>query len=540
MDTVPHPCVDIHTTATPQPSIPPWFAETVLIASYLRGQGLLGTFTAQIHLVRGRFGRYEALDFLAVLFGYAISGEQTLQTFFDRLHPFAEPFMARFERETLPHRSTLSRFLAAVDSSCLDALRTTFATSSFVWGWTRETIGGLWDRAGQRYLVFAIDATREAARQRKLPTSAELPRAQRRLDALCGPGYLGHRRGEVVRTRTTVLQMHTRQWLGSFGGRGNGDYRGELHVALQAVNTYLTAWEFPSGCGIVRVDGQYGDSAVIADIIASGMQIVVRKRGYRWLHHPLVQAALAHDPVARITTRESQVTSAVFDVPQMLWEDGTTLVRLLLTRRPWKRGEPIAVGKVLGEWVYEQFVTTLPPDRLLATDVLDLYQGRGAFEGTLADEDREGDPDRWCSLTAGRQAAKSSGRSSGKGSGISAWPSPRDALSPACARWSGLPHSHRRVLRRSWRSRFLVKSQCMDRWSGRACAQGDWALRPLHCKARGRCAAHKGLSCGCRRFGKRRRLRNDWCTWPALRPVPPVPNAPPAWGGPRAAHAADG
>src|SRR5262249_14821412 len=30
---------------------------------------------------------------------------------------------------------------------------------------------------------------------------------------------------------------------------------------------------------------------------------------------------------------------------------------------------------------------------------LDLSQGRGAFEGTLADEDREGDPDRWCSLT---------------------------------------------------------------------------------------------------------------------------------------------
>jgi hypothetical protein len=26
----------------------------------------------------------------------------------DRLHPFAKPFMALFERETLPHRSTLS------------------------------------------------------------------------------------------------------------------------------------------------------------------------------------------------------------------------------------------------------------------------------------------------------------------------------------------------------------------------------------------------------------------------------------------------
>jgi hypothetical protein len=49
--------------------------------------------------------------------------------------------------------------------------------------------------------------------------------------------------------------------------------------------------------------------------------------------------------------------------------------------------------------VYEKFVTTLPAEGFLATDILDLYQGRGAFEGTLADEDREGDPDRWCSLT---------------------------------------------------------------------------------------------------------------------------------------------
>jgi hypothetical protein len=34
MGAVPHPCVDIHTTREPQPSIPPWFAEIVLIAGY--------------------------------------------------------------------------------------------------------------------------------------------------------------------------------------------------------------------------------------------------------------------------------------------------------------------------------------------------------------------------------------------------------------------------------------------------------------------------------------------------------------------------
>lgn len=50
--------------------------------------------------------------------------------------------------------------------------------------------------------------------------------------------------------------------------------------------------------------------------------------------------------------------------------------------------------------MYEVFITSLPPDGFHAADVLDLYHGRGAFEGTLADEDWEGDPDRWCSYAA--------------------------------------------------------------------------------------------------------------------------------------------
>jgi hypothetical protein len=38
------------------------------------------------------------------------------------------------------------------------------------------------------------------------------------------------------------------------------------------------------------------------------------------------------------------------------------------------------VGKRVGEWVYELFMTTLDTDRFLVEDVLDLSNGRGAFE----------------------------------------------------------------------------------------------------------------------------------------------------------------
>ncbi|MGO8950188.1 MAG: hypothetical protein ACLQUY_21530 [Ktedonobacterales bacterium] len=101
MATVPHPCVDIHATSAPQPSIPPWFAEIVLIAGYLRGHGVLDALSAQVCFVRKRFGQYEVLDFVVLLFGYAISGERTLQAFFDRLQPFALSFMALFFRRRI-------------------------------------------------------------------------------------------------------------------------------------------------------------------------------------------------------------------------------------------------------------------------------------------------------------------------------------------------------------------------------------------------------------------------------------------------------
>ncbi len=33
--------------------------------------------------------------------------------------------------------------------------------------------------------------------------------------------------------------MHTRQWIGTYAGRGNGDYRSELTLALRSITTYL-------------------------------------------------------------------------------------------------------------------------------------------------------------------------------------------------------------------------------------------------------------------------------------------------------------
>src|ERR1700757_2029332 len=118
--------VNIQTTSESNPSTPSWFGEVVVISSSLRNHGMLSKINEQVRFERKRFGRYEVIDFLAVLFGYAISGERTLEEFYERLAPWAEPFMALFGRQSLPARSTLSRFLSALTPAPVEALRSLF------------------------------------------------------------------------------------------------------------------------------------------------------------------------------------------------------------------------------------------------------------------------------------------------------------------------------------------------------------------------------------------------------------------------------
>src|SRR5437868_12890070 len=168
--------VIIQTSSESVPSTPSWFGEVVLMAAHLRKHGVLSKINEQVRFARKRFGHYEVIDFLAVLFGYAISGERTLEEFYQRLQPFAVPFMALFERDRLPSRSALSRFLAALTEAPVEALRTLFLDDLLARPLTPDKqTGGLVDRAGNTWIVFDSDGTREAARQRALPLTDELP-----------------------------------------------------------------------------------------------------------------------------------------------------------------------------------------------------------------------------------------------------------------------------------------------------------------------------------------------------------------------------
>src|SRR6266851_3640775 len=240
MNSIIDSAVIIQTFSHSVPSTPSWFGEVVLIIEHLRKQGVLTKLCERMRFTRRRFGHYEVIDFLAVLFGYAISGERTLEGFYERLLPLAHPFMALFDRERLPSRSALSRFLASLTWEATEALRTLFLADLLARPLDKEHhTGTLVDRAGNEHVVFDIDGTRQAARQRALPEAEELPSPQRRLSKVCAPGYTGRKRGEVVRTRTVISQAHSYQWLGSFGNSGNGHSREELRRALTAIRGYL-------------------------------------------------------------------------------------------------------------------------------------------------------------------------------------------------------------------------------------------------------------------------------------------------------------
>ena len=371
--------------------------EVAVFAQVLGHAGILKAIKEQVHFTRARFGTYELIDFVVVLIGYTVSSEPTLKAFYERLAPFAEPFMALFGRNQLPHRSTLSRFLAALDQSTVEALRACFqedvlARTPFA------SPSGLFDRMGKQWTVVDVDGTRQVARLRALPQMESLPAPHRRFDQVCAPGYQGRKRGEVVRTRTVMLQAHTHQFLGTFGGPGNGDYRGELRQAIGAIKNYATKLGLSTASVLLRLDGLYGDAAPLIDVLTAGLGVIARSRAYHLLDLEMVRQTLARASDHVCTHPESGMIRTLYDCASVPLTPTGPEVRLVIATHA-VTPSPADVGVERDGIVYELFVSMLPFPSCTASDVLNLYLHRGLFETVLADEDVEQNADRWYSHT---------------------------------------------------------------------------------------------------------------------------------------------
>jgi hypothetical protein len=60
--------VSIQTSSESVPCPPPWFGEVVLMIAHLQKRGVLAKISERVQFKRRRFGRYEMIDFLAILF----------------------------------------------------------------------------------------------------------------------------------------------------------------------------------------------------------------------------------------------------------------------------------------------------------------------------------------------------------------------------------------------------------------------------------------------------------------------------------------
>lgn len=167
-------------------------------------------------------------------------------------------------------------------------------------------------------------------------------------------------------------------------------------LAGQAIRAYVKALSVPLCQAVVRLDGQYGNGAIVADL--AGLTYVMRGKDYHLLDLPHVQARLTEPPDAQTTHPETGTQRALFDLADL----GVTATgehsRVIVATHP-ASSTPAPVGVTREGVVYELFFTALPPVAFTAADVVDLYLGRGAFETVLSDEDQEQDPDRWCSHT---------------------------------------------------------------------------------------------------------------------------------------------
>jgi hypothetical protein len=194
--------------------------------------------------------------------------------------------------------------------------------------------------------------------------------------------------------------MHTHQWIASFGNPGNGQYREELRRAKAAIQTYITAHSFPAERTLLRLDGQYGSGAIVSEV--ADFAYVTRGKDYGLLDHAAIQARLHLPADQHHLSSESGICRALYDCPDQRLSENGPLVRVIVATHPapTKKKKKRQVGIIRDGIVYELFWTNLPQNAFTASDVVSLYLHRGAFETALEDEDKELDPDRWCSHSA--------------------------------------------------------------------------------------------------------------------------------------------
>lgn len=135
-----------------------------------------------------------------------------------------------------------------------------------------------------------------------------------------------------MRTRPTVLQAQTHQWLATFGNPGNGEYRAELRRAVAAIQSDLQVHHHPEARAILPIRAQDGTRAVLPDL--AGLASVMRGKDYQIVKRPEIQARLKLPPDQQMTHPESGMTRSLSDCPGLALGPEGALCRVVGATHP--------------------------------------------------------------------------------------------------------------------------------------------------------------------------------------------------------------
>lgn len=114
----------LETTSAQERSSPPWFAQLALIARWFEQRGMLAGIRDALHITR-RVDATAGLDVVLALLA-ALIGQRSIASAVDALVPMRAALPSLWARKSMPSRSAISRFLAALTTHELDNMQSLF------------------------------------------------------------------------------------------------------------------------------------------------------------------------------------------------------------------------------------------------------------------------------------------------------------------------------------------------------------------------------------------------------------------------------
>ena len=175
-----------------------------------------------------------------------------------------------------------------------------------------------------------------------------------------------------------------------------GSFPQIVQSRAEVIVAYQTQLRLQPSQALVRLDGLYGNGAIVVDLIAAAVGWVMRGKDYGLLDLSQVKDRLALPADEQFTHPESRTCRDLFDCGELPVTRDAHRSRLIVATH---QAATSPVGVTRDGIVSELFFTALPALSFTAADVVRLYLHRGSFETELADGDREQNSDQWCSFT---------------------------------------------------------------------------------------------------------------------------------------------